>query len=435
MKTKKERRNNKGITLIALVVTIIVLLILAGISIGAITGNNGIINQAQNAKDDTQYSQWEEQIDTAIIDAESKHRNPTMDDVIDELINKEIISNESQVDKTTGAITTNEPSYVIEDKLNDYIPFGPGMIADKNETYTDDNGDTATIPKGFEILEEASTVDDGLVVQDEEENQFVWIPVETPVANSEEEGNTTKAMAVKIGDNYRGLLYNFTQNGSSVKDNCTTAFNSYREPDFVELDNYIEYNNNLFTKDSLQQKYNNMIESVREYHGFYIGRYELGLEGTKAVSKNASINKEIMTADASNSITNMWYGLYKKCEEFAPEDSSKAFVSSMIWGSQYDAMLNWAQQDGIKVSELASSETNTEKNSTEITGSNSNDVIKNIYDIYGCHYDWTIEAGNSGRRVSRGGYYSGNEAPNNRKSAAPTWNTPTYSSRIMLYIK
>ena len=129
---KQKLKERKGITLIALIVTIIVLLILAGISIGAITGDNGIINQAQNAKNDTEYSQWEEQIDVAIVDAESKHRNPTWDDVIEELKNKDIIDDESQVDDKTGAITTNEPSYVIEDKLNDYIELP--TIADEFES-------------------------------------------------------------------------------------------------------------------------------------------------------------------------------------------------------------------------------------------------------------------------------------------------------------
>ena len=52
MKEKSKRiKENKAITLIALVVTIVVLIILAGISIGALTGNNGIINQTQNAKE------------------------------------------------------------------------------------------------------------------------------------------------------------------------------------------------------------------------------------------------------------------------------------------------------------------------------------------------------------------------------------------------
>ena len=52
-KIKKYRNRNSGITLIALVVTIVVLLILAGISIGALTSDNGIINQTHDAKNDT----------------------------------------------------------------------------------------------------------------------------------------------------------------------------------------------------------------------------------------------------------------------------------------------------------------------------------------------------------------------------------------------
>ena len=52
----EHSKESKGITLIALVVTIIVLIILAGISISALTGSNGIIDQANNAKDDTQYA-------------------------------------------------------------------------------------------------------------------------------------------------------------------------------------------------------------------------------------------------------------------------------------------------------------------------------------------------------------------------------------------
>ena len=117
----KTKNLNNGITLIALIVTIIVLLILAGVAIATLTGEDGIINNANNAKDDTQYSQWEEQIDIAIIDAESKHRNPTMEDIIEELINKHIINATNQVNEWTGVITTNEPTYDITGKLDDYL--------------------------------------------------------------------------------------------------------------------------------------------------------------------------------------------------------------------------------------------------------------------------------------------------------------------------
>ena len=55
-------RNNKGITLIALVVTIIVLLILAGVSIAMLTGDNGILKQSRKAKTDTANAEVAEKI-------------------------------------------------------------------------------------------------------------------------------------------------------------------------------------------------------------------------------------------------------------------------------------------------------------------------------------------------------------------------------------
>ena len=125
MKGKKfKNEKQQGITLIALVVTIVILLILAGISIGTLTGDNGIIDQAHTAKEDTEIASWEEQIDLAIIDAENKHRAPTLDDVIEELKNKGVITNNEQV-KENGDIETNEPTYMITGKLDDYISHIP----------------------------------------------------------------------------------------------------------------------------------------------------------------------------------------------------------------------------------------------------------------------------------------------------------------------
>ena len=117
-----KNRKESGITLLALVVTIIVLLILAGITIGVITGDDGIINKAKESKKAAEIAQWEERIDSSIIDAENKYRDPTLEQVIDELYEDDIIDDkEKDVDRDTGAITTNEPEYVIEGKLDDYL--------------------------------------------------------------------------------------------------------------------------------------------------------------------------------------------------------------------------------------------------------------------------------------------------------------------------
>ena len=109
---------NKGITLIALVITIIVLLILAAVSIATLTGDNGILNQAQRAKEETKIATDEEQRKLAMAEAATNLENTTYQEI--------------------------------------------------------------TIPAGFAPtrIEGESKVEDGLVIIDSEGNEFVWIPVE-----------------------------------------------------------------------------------------------------------------------------------------------------------------------------------------------------------------------------------------------------------------
>lgn len=136
---RMDMKQNKGVTLIALIVTIIVLIILAGITITALNNeNDGVINQANDAKKSAELADWNERIDIAIVNAEEKNLNPAMGDVIDELIRQDIIDSESQVDTETGKITTNAPSYVIEGKLDDYIvTIGDIYYGDANAVPTD----------------------------------------------------------------------------------------------------------------------------------------------------------------------------------------------------------------------------------------------------------------------------------------------------------
>ena len=329
----------------------------------------------------------------------------------------------------------NQSNTMMQQAYEESKSFGAGEIAESNEEYTDANGDTATIPKGFKIVSGKETISDGLVIQDTDGNEFVWIPVETVVSDTEENGTNNKAMAIKDGNNYKGLLYDFTNANPSIStviSGCTTTTDSFREPDLIsDYDNDISYNNGLFTKDSIQKDYNKMIESVEKYHGFYVGRYELGLEETKPVSKNASTNENVTTAEASNTNTSMWYGLYSKCKEFAPQSSDKSVVSSMIWGSQYDAMLNWMAKQGEKVGTPNDDKVNT----TQVTGSNSNDIIRNVFDLYGCNRDWTLEASATNLRVYYGGDYNNSTSPSNYVASSPLEADISASTRITLYIK
>lgn len=107
----------KGITLIALVVTIVVLLILAGITIGTLTGDKGIVNEANLAKKQAEIVALEEQIEAAILIAKQKYREPTLEQVIAEIEKIDTVDN---VDKESGDIISTL-GYIIKEKLNDYL--------------------------------------------------------------------------------------------------------------------------------------------------------------------------------------------------------------------------------------------------------------------------------------------------------------------------
>ncbi len=460
---KNERCNKeKGITLIALGVTIVILLILAGVSIGVLTGNNGIINQAQTAKKDTEIDSWEEQIDLAIMDAEKKHRAPTLDDIKEELKNKGVIDDYSQVDKK-GVITTNKPVYEISGKIDEYLPFGPGKFATKNEEYTDETSKeeyrTVTVPEGFQILEEASKIDEGLVIEDKNGSQFVWIPVSDinemaqcstagGSCNLELNGNELKCTTHNSTEIVGKLYATATGEGFGT---ANTAYNinaGLREPSLVTGNNsgtgpyydgnlsyykdLLGYNSSEEMLNGLKIKYKEMVTSVAKYKGFYVGRYELGLEGDTPVSKNASTNTSAITASADNAKTNSWYGLYKKCLEYTvPETSDQPVTSTMIWGSQYDEMLNWMKNNGKNIT---SSNTSIQNNSF-VTGQGTNDVILNVFDLYACHREWTLEAYSTGSRIVRGGFIGEAYSPSYRLGSRPSNVGNNFSSRLTLYIK
>ncbi len=151
-------------------------------------------------------------------------------------------------------------------------------------------------------------------------------------------------MAINLGTaenpQYRGLLYDFTDTGSEVMSGCTTTTDYYREPAYLTDSSYADassYNTVGITEESLQSDYNNMIKSVNINHGFYVARYEISLDE----NKNAQSKKNERSSDASQTDTNSWYGLYTKAKTY----NKASVVSSMIWGSQYDAMMNWMHKD------------------------------------------------------------------------------------------
>ena len=290
------------------------------------------------------------------------------------------------------------------------------MTYDKNGEFKDKNGDVATIPAGFQVSETLgmNTIQEGLVIQDEEGNQFVWIPVDdiNDIAKetSNENGNT----------NYEGKLYDFTSTSAKEKETYGVGTESNREPDIISDDNNgdnLYLINNLlkttYTDSSelgktLQEDYNTIINSISTYHGFYVSRYEI----SKSSNNTAQSKPDNTVLTTETGSANKWYGLYAYGKTY----NTSSVGSSMIWGSQYDAIMRWMQKERIDVTDIGT----------------SNQTLKNIYDLCDGYYELTLEASGE-NRVARG--VSDSDSTNSVSSRIDTIpDGQLGSSRFILYI-
>ena len=420
IKYMKDSKN--GITLVALVVTIIVLLIFAGVTITILMGDNGIITKAQQAAEGTN------------IAAEGELQG--MNDLGDKM-------NSILGGGTGGDDTVEMPSNWDSNKV----------VAVKS-----DDGKTVPVPIGFTkstVLGEGS-VDTGFVIKQGSDgsltsgvNEFVWVPVEEP----------SEMFGTDKDENSLGKLYDF--GSSSSPKNPPTAYKwteaggvmswtsatSYREPDIVTAYDGSDATNDAsdFTatignitgaqfKAQLQQEFEDMRDSVETYGGFYIGRYETGdLNEAKAVvQKN---NTDIGNKN--------WYEMYQKCKTVVEESETIKGTTSMIWGCQWDATLKWfLESSDPEVVDYVTDSTGKGNYSgsrlTDGTGSVEEYSVNNIYDMAGNVRDWTLEADNTGSRVDRGGIYdsSGSNLPASyRISSNPDYSHASYGCRLTLYVK
>ena len=177
----------------------------------------------------------------------------------------------------------------------------------------------------------------------------------------------------------------------------------------------------------LKNNYKAMAESVNKYDGFYVGRFETSMNGSNPQSKRstyASGSGELI--ESATAAGNTWYDLYALNKKY----STSSVQGSMIWGIQYDKMMSWMVD--------AANTTISGYNTNRTCGTAPDDVIKNVYDLYGNSSEWTVEAYDTYYRVWRGGNYQGNVTPKSRFWGAGTMpNNGAASgtgSRLALYI-
>ena len=395
------QNRNKGITLIALIITIIILLILVGVSINlAIKGD--LFGSAQKAVNGT---------------------------------NAKVEEQQTAVDELMGELDEVEKE-IEEQQRQDNLP---GTRVSENTKYIRD-GKTAWIPKGFTVsgIKSEQSIDNGLVIYDIPEgitpdwtnpdsvktkyNQFVWIPVEVKSTDTEN----------SIASFYRS---EWTANESTGGERTNGLSTDYTEPDST---------NDTADKTGIANQIANLTKSIYKYGGFYIGRYEAGSKTPRTSSSGVTtlgIKQDmypynyVKWGDSMSSIgtTGAVYlsnSLYNTNEYGATsmlctgacwdsmldfiKDSKHSVTDSTKWGNYKNSETFEITRGSYAVYDTSNYTLGSFNNvgskyskmkDTSIlltTGATERNSSKNIYDIAGNVHERTTESVSSDTRVCRG---------------------------------
>ena len=409
----KKLKTKNGITLIALVITIIVMLILVAVTI-SMAINGGLFEKAGQATKDTKNAMDAEQ---ALASGQITIDGKTYASIDDYLAGKETMLTYDETPKENGVLTANA----------------------KYES----DGETAVIPKGFKIIEDAEgeeSIDKGLVIQDSAGNEFVWVPVTVEgTTDAEKEANFEKIRK----DGYEnGSLQTMVSDGSVA------------EP-------YAKgYTDGKGTEEA--KDYQEMRTSVIKNGGFYIGRYEAGVEGdTPRTDKANGTSKMVVQRDKfpynyvgwgsnmsnyEDNVTVTWdsknqghgalylskhmydgkdvgvtptlcYGIQWDAtlafigdEDYNKNSTSKGNYQDNAWTIDRETAKYTTSPDSDTTWTSISAEENKTKTKTAsesillTTGASEKFKTKNIYDLAGNIHEWTNEALSTTSRVGRGGF-------------------------------
>lgn len=472
-------KNNKGITLTALIITVVLLIIIAGTAV--YTGTDVL----EEAKEEVVIQELK-MIQNAVNNEHSKMKLASLNDedgdgAFDYIFNltwkiggnlpdnlpieiQSIIGEGNGYryfnsnDLNSIGIKGINQSVIINFTTRDVISvngfngkyklseFGESVNYNSNVIFEIDN---VPIPNQFVYL--TGNEDEGFVIKNiNDGNEFVWVPVKDIDRFARLKEGTT---------DYRGVLY-ATKTGNSFNVNINpedTVYNvnsGLREIDIVtgnDTGTGTNYDGDLSKKTSIlesgkyatlleqfQEEYNEMVKSVMKYGGFYVGRYETN-------ELYGSTKESIPIKNTS------WYLMYKNQKELYNEENDSV-VSGMIYGSQWDAIINWMKD----ISNITNSSKLFIKNSigmgwysdnydsgnpSHYTGldlNEGNNRVKNIYDLAGNYYEWTQEASGNNRRIFRGGLYANSASSgtaSSRGHSVPSNKSSSISSRLQLYIK
>jgi len=360
-----NKNKDRGITLVALVITIIILLILATISIQSLT-NTGLFQKAQEAKEKTQNAE--------------ENQAKTLNEYEDEL-NKYISD------------TVEERKDPIKEVANKVLS------TTDNTELQDAYGNKIVVPAGFKIVSDsttsnATTVDKGIVIEDATTgatagSQFVWIPVGkiyTDVAKTD-----ANAKTIELG------RYSF---------DYSTGLESAYSGSYVEEDANDESTLTNTENKAIAKNITNFKNSVTSNGGYYIGRYEARTT-TERSSEDDTLTQ--ITEKGTNPVYN-YVTQIQAAEQAQNMYNSSKFTSDLMNSYAWDTATLFLQTCGEEKYSIKTSVNNSlaskGTNSSDYTG--TRDTVCNVYDMASNVYEWTTETSDSshGPCVTRGGDYS-----------------------------
>jgi len=415
---RRNYSNQTGITLIALVVTIVVLLILAGVTINAVFSDRGIIKKAQ--------------------DAQNKANESIQKDM------EQINALENWLNENTGESNNDK-------EVNISTLVGKGAVT-KNTKAVDTYGNKITIPKGFKVLEHGTeagsatytysgdtipAVQDGIVIENGTDgNQFVWVPVGTIKNKSDDSKGATSTITLgryEFDSNTGALKSNTPAQVASVENYTKAVTISDR---YQELSTFRPGNTatDSTAENATARNLAEFISTSLSNGGYYIARFEASGTASKITSKyNQTVLGNITQPNAAKAAREM-YGEVK-------ENNELIYASDLVNSYAWDTAIIFIQTYSGKTDYASHNESKTTKAFTA-TGKN-NDKYCNIWDMSGNVNEWTTESSTEFRDsyfypcVRRGGHYNtGNGgATSSRRGEGTKLSLSDHGFRPLLYVK
>ena len=418
---------NKGVTLIALAVTIVVMLILAGVTISVLNGENGIVKQAQKAKEESKIKELKEKVRIDIAGKRVENIGELRVSVLKEILDKyfDNVPVETQITSETE-LKAKEEYGKYEMKISD-IDVGEITYETSYTIFKDVNGEQVPIPEGYIVSENSdeNIVNKGLVISDSRGNEYVWISCTVDSSSNKLQYKRTEWGVEKDGtDNSRAIKDELTLKDIDVKYSKTDTDNGINE----------EISKEIVAQINAEK------ESIKKYGGYYIGRYEVGKDNKTAVIK----------AEQEPYVNIKWSKAYELAKGIGGGEGATTYLcSSYSWdtainfiqnttGKNYATSIigfngNWKSQEVKDSSGKVIKPVNTaQRLNTGLTT-----ALCNIYDMGGNVGEFTTELnpGMSETVVLRGGDYDRNAPAGYRWDSPSGYADSVYGFRATLFLK